>query len=96
MIEGVKNGFEAISLLKLASYELLIIDLILPRVGGEEILEYLEGAKPEYLRRVIVTTTSSRQLSCEFLKRICRLLEKPFDIHQLVLYARECRSDQAA
>lgn len=95
-VEGVKTGEDAISLLKVAAYDLLIIDLMLPQVSGDEVLGYIERTQPEYLRRVIVTTASPRQLSCEFLQRICRLLEKPFDIDKLVLYARECTADAAA
>lgn len=89
-VEGVLNGLAAIELLKTVSYDLLIIDLMLPIIGGEEVIDYLELTQPEYLRRVIVTTASPNRLSCEFLEKICRILAKPFDIDKLVLIAREC------
>ena len=95
-VEGVRNGAEAIELLRTVSYDLLILDLLLPQVSGEEVIGYLELQQPEYLRRVIVTTASPRIQSCEFLEKICRLLIKPFDIDQLVLYARECTHADAA
>jgi len=63
---------------------------MLPHVGGEIVLGYLEESQPKYLRRVIVTTASPRKIPCEFLDRVCRLLAKPFDIDQLILFAREC------
>jgi DNA-binding response OmpR family regulator len=90
IVEGVQNGAAAIELLQTVAYDLLILDLMLPQVGGEEVLGYLSEAQPAYLRRVIVTTASPRKMSCEFLERVCRLLAKPFDIDQLVLFAREC------
>jgi len=96
VVEGVRNGGEAIALLRDVAYDLLILDLMLPLVGGEEVLGYLEQSQPKYLRRVIVTTASPRQVSCEFLERICRLLAKPFDIDQLILFARECSQPDAA
>jgi CheY-like chemotaxis protein len=95
-IEGVKNGAEAIELLNSVAYDLLIVDLMLPEIGGEELLDFLEVTQPKYLRRVIVTTASPAKLSCDFLQRICRLLAKPFDIEQLVLIARECAQPDAA
>lgn len=95
-VEGVQNGAEAIELLRTVSYDLLILDLLLPQVSGEEVIGYLALQQPEYLRRVIVTTASPRIKSCEFLEKICRLLIKPFDIDQLVLYARECIQVDAA
>ena len=95
-IEGVKNGAAAIELLNSVAYDLLIVDLMLPEIGGEELLDFLEVTQPKYLRRVIVTTASPAKLSCAFLQRICRLLAKPFDIEQLVLIARECAQPDAA
>lgn len=95
-VEGVKNGALAIELLASVAYDLLIVDLMLPELGGEELLGYLEQTQPKYLRRVIVTTASPGRMSCEFLDRICRLLAKPFDIDQLILIAKECAQPDAA
>ncbi|MGZ7033534.1 MAG: response regulator, partial [Thermoanaerobaculia bacterium] len=96
IVECVRDGDEAIELLKEVAYDLLILDMFLPRIGGEFVLDYLEQEQPEYLRRVIVTTASPRHLSSEFLQRICRLLEKPFDIERLILFARECSESDVA
>ncbi|HYC61219.1 MAG TPA: response regulator [Thermoanaerobaculia bacterium] len=96
MVEAVREATSAIELLRTVQYDLLILDLILPVVGGEKVLTFLSDARPATLRRVILTTASPRQLSCEFLERICTLLEKPFDIEALVLIARECASGEAA
>jgi DNA-binding response OmpR family regulator len=96
IVEGVKNGAAAIGLLAGVAYDLLILDLMLPGIGGEELLGYLELTQPKYLRRVIVTTASPARMSCDFLKRICHVLAKPFDIDKLVLIARECAQADAA
>jgi len=90
IVEGVREGTSAMALLGTVAYDLLILDLLLPDIGGEELLDYLELTQPKYLRRVIVTTASPGRINCDFLQRICRLLAKPFDIDQLVLIAREC------
>lgn len=95
-VEGVKSGAAAIGLLALVAYDLLIVDLMMPDIGGEQLLGYLEQTQPKYLRRVIVTTASPGRMNCEFLQRICRLLAKPFDIDQLVLIAKECAQPDAA
>lgn len=96
VVEGVKNGAEAIDLLATVAYDLLIVDLMLPEIGGEELLGFLELTQPKYLRRVVVTTASPGRMSCDFLQRICRLLAKPFDIDELVLIAKECARPDAA
>jgi DNA-binding NtrC family response regulator len=88
--EGVRTGAAAMELLGAVAYDLLIVDLMLPEIGGEELLNHLGETQPKTLRRVIVTTASPARMSYEFLQRICRLLAKPFDIDQLALIAREC------
>jgi len=90
MVECVRTGGAAIELMRTIAYDLLIIDLILPVVSGEEVMAYIEETQPRTLRRVIVMTASPRKLSCEFLERICKVLSKPFNIDELVLMAREC------
>lgn len=95
-VEGVRNGATAIELLASVAYDLLIVDLMMPEIGGEQLLGYLEEVQPKYLRRVIVTTASPARMSCEFLRRICRLLAKPFDIDELILIAKECAQPDAA
>lgn len=96
IVEGVKDGVAAIELLREVVYDLLIIDLMLPDIRGDAVLGYLEENQTMPLRRVIVTTASPRQLSCELLQKICHILEKPFDIDRLVLVARECLDGDAA
>ena len=95
-VEGVRNAAAAIDLLGSVAYDLLIVDLMLPEIGGEEVLGFLERTQPKYLRRVVVTTASPGRMSCDFLQRICRLLAKPFDIDELVLIAKECAEPDAA
>lgn len=92
-VEGVRRATAAIDLLATVAYDLLIIDLILPDIGGEALLDYLDLHQPKSLRRVIVTTASPAKMSCAFLERVCRLLAKPFDIEELILIARECTTD---
>lgn len=96
IVEGVRNAGAAMDLLETVAYDLLIVDLMLPEIGGDELLAFLELTQPAYLRRVIVTTASPARMSCEFLNRICRLLAKPFDIKELVLIARECALPDAS
>ena len=95
-VEGVRNGAAAVELLSAVAYDLLIIDLMMPEIGGEALLGFLEQTQPKYLRRVIITTASPNRMSCEFLQRVCRLLAKPFDIDELILIAKECAQPDAA
>lgn len=96
VVEGVTDGAAAIELLRDVAYDLLIVDLLLPKVSGDQVLGFVEETRPEKLRRVILTTASPRQISSDLLQKICRVLAKPFDVEQLIVYARECAAPAAA
>ena len=89
-VDCLRNGASAIEVLKSAAYELMIVDLMMPLVNGMDVLQFIIETQPQSLQRVIVTTASPRLLESEFMDRICRLLEKPFDVDRLALFAREC------
>ncbi|HEY3052087.1 MAG TPA: response regulator [Thermoanaerobaculia bacterium] len=95
-VDGVRNGEAAIQQLKDFEYNLLIIDLIMPQVSGEQVLEFLDDTQPASLRKVIITTASPRLLSRAFLSRVCCVLTKPFDVDKLIKLARECTQDTGA
>ena len=59
-VECVKSGGAAIELMKTVAYDLLILDLMLPYVSGEEVMTFIEETQPHTLRRVIVMTASPR------------------------------------
>ncbi|HUP64614.1 MAG TPA: response regulator [Thermoanaerobaculia bacterium] len=96
IVEGVRNGKHAIELLGVVAYDLVILDLLMPLVGGEVVLGFISNNRPSSLRRVIVTTASPAHLSCDFLQGVCHILEKPFDIDRLIVIARECADFDAA
>src|ERR1043166_6154043 len=53
-VECVRTGGAAIELMKTVAYDLLIIDLMLPFVSGEEVMTFIEETQPHPLRGVIV------------------------------------------
>lgn len=96
IVECVRSGSAAIELLETVAYDLLIVDLMMPEIGGEQLLQYLEETQPAYLRRVILTTASPSRINSDFLRMICRVLPKPFDIEELVAMAKHCAEPEAA
>ncbi len=74
------------------SYDVILLDLMLPTMAGFTILVRVKLASPELLRRVIVCT----ELRPATLQGICdermvwRVLRKPFETHELVATVRAC------
>lgn len=82
VMQGV-DGQEAIDLLNAvgeSAIDLLVLDLMMPRVSGWDVLEYVNENLPELSPRVmVVTAAGSRQVSRIDTSLYGEVLEKPFD-----------------
>ena len=79
--DSASTGAEAIARLREESYDLVLLDLILPMTSGYEVLAFLERHRPELLPRVIVVTALQRAFR-EALP-VAAVVRKPFDIVDL-------------
>ncbi len=68
-----------------ARYDVILLDLRMPGVSGEEIYARVAAARPEQARRVIVFTGDAVSPEvAAFLDRTgCPVLNKPFELHEL-------------
>lgn len=55
-VDVVSSGEHAIRALEANAYDHVIVDLILPRVDGFTIIEYIKAARPDLLSRIIVVS----------------------------------------
>lgn len=87
-VEGVVNGAEAIE--KLQSDErwsVLILDLMMPKLSGWDVLEWLEKNETHAPGSVIVASAASREILRELDPRVVNaILFKPFDVFQMAAY----------
>jgi DNA-binding response OmpR family regulator len=93
-VDTARDGFEAIEKLGSNDYGTVLLDLMMPRVDGHGVLQFLEQNRPDVARSVIIMTANlpSAQHAVET-QPIFRVLSKPFDIRQLVENVRECTGD---
>ncbi len=89
-VDVATDGHEALARLEENSYDILILDLMMPNLDGYGVIRSLREKQPSFLKRVIVMTAASNALREEFPERICTLLPKPFDISQLTETLRGC------
>jgi two-component system response regulator MprA len=72
-------------------YCAILLDLMMPRMSGFEVISHLKARNPELLPRVIVmTAATSAQLEQIDSTEIHTILRKPFDIGELRRVASEC------
>jgi len=83
-VDAVRDGAEAIEMLMQHEYDVIALDLMMPRIDGFGVVHYLAEHRPELLPRVIVMTA----FGTDALNRVCppiqRVIEKPFDVGRLI------------
>lgn len=93
VVDTAADGEEAIEKIKAQRYQLIVIDLMMPKVGGYEVVQYLKENLPPSLKRIVVTTADSNALKSQFPEEICKVLSKPFEMSEFLTLARECSED---
>ena len=92
-VDSAKDGYEAIELIRSNDYSLILLDLMMPRVDGFSVLNFLSSAKPLDLEHVVVMTA----LSAESVSRpVPKIIYKPFDMELLTFYAQTNRKPRVA
>jgi len=84
-VDSARDGFEAIEKLARNDYSTVLLDLMMPRIDGFGVLDYLEQHRPELGRTVIVMSANLPAASDAARERnVIRVLPKPFDIGDLI------------
>jgi DNA-binding response OmpR family regulator len=90
-VEVARDGFEAIKKLSRNDYGTVLLDLMMPRVDGHGVLQFLEQLNKAETPAVIVMSANLQSaLETQRTPAVRKVLPKPFDIRQLVSHVREC------
>ena len=90
VVDTAGDGADAIEKISSASYSVIILDLMVPRVDGIGVLKYLAEHHPAQLATVIVLTAFGTSAAERVEPPPARFLTKPFDIDVLVAEVAEC------
>lgn len=88
------DGDEAIEKLKKKQYDLVITDLKMPRVSGEEVVKYANDTYPNAKVVVISGYSSLFTVSQSVNNGACAFLSKPFSIKELVQTVDNCIGEE--
>ena len=86
------DGDEAIQKIKTTKYDLIITDLKMPRVSGEEVVKFAREQDPNYQVVVISGYSTLFSVSDSAKGGACAFLSKPFSISDLMNTVAECIS----
>jgi DNA-binding response OmpR family regulator len=90
-VDFASNGRIALAKAMGDSYDAIMLDLILPDVSGNEILQQLEQSRPDSLKKVIILTGASLGVVDQIDgHKVHAVLRKPFDIQDVIRLTAEC------
>nr|MBN2276825.1 response regulator [candidate division Zixibacteria bacterium] len=82
-VDKAADGDEAINKLKKVKYDLIITDMKMPRVSGEEVVRFAKEIYPDAKIIVISGYSSLSSVSSTLGYGVCAFLSKPFTIKQI-------------
>jgi len=90
-VDSARDGAEAIEkLLQQQDYDVIALDLMMPRIDGFAVVRYLAEHLPAKLQNVLVMTAFGTSALTRVCPPVARFLEKPFDIEALLAEAAKC------
>ena len=84
------DGQDAIEHLDAEDYDVLVLDLMMPRVDGFGVVDHLIETKPQMMEKTVVMTAFPKAAAKERLHHLCCILSKPFEVAELITLVREC------
>jgi DNA-binding response OmpR family regulator len=86
-----RDGEEAIKLIDEDNYNVILLDLMMPRVDGYSVLRHMQQHHPEKLScTIIASAVPESEILKRFSAPVYRIHAKPFDMAQLIADIRRC------
>ncbi|HSP16615.1 MAG TPA: response regulator [Thermoanaerobaculia bacterium] len=87
-VTTARDGYEAISRIAASDYDVVLLDVTLPRLDGVEVVEHFSKENNPVLAHTYLLTPASPQEYGEL--PVCGVIGKPFDIRALLAEAKDC------
>jgi DNA-binding response OmpR family regulator len=89
-VDVAVDGQQALNLLAENDYGVIVLDIVLPRISGTVVMEYLHERKPELLSRIIVVTGVNVNEIRVLYPNVCAALGKPVIPSRLLQTVNVC------
>jgi DNA-binding response OmpR family regulator len=90
-VDTASDGAEAIHKLDQDGYNVVLLDLMMPRVDGFAVLRYLQANQPDVLAcTIIASAVPESEVLRRFDVPVYRVHSKPFDIQRLISDINQC------
>ena len=82
-VDTVANGEEALKRLAEHQYQIMLLDLMMPKVDGYTVIDRIREQNID-IEIVVVTAAGASQVNALDRSRVRAVISKPFDVTQLV------------
>ena len=90
-VESAKDGADAIQHLDSGKFQLVLLDLMMPRVDGYAVIEHMKASRPDLLRcTIIASAVPEVEIRRTVPGPVPRIHIKPFDMTRLIADIRSC------
>ncbi len=89
-VETAVDGGVALEKIERDGYVAIVLDLMMPRVDGFEVLRRLAKERPEFMHHTVVATAFPREVAAGKVDEVCRVIIKPIDTRELLDAVRHC------
>ncbi|HEX9460051.1 MAG TPA: response regulator [Thermoanaerobaculia bacterium] len=96
-VDTARDGGEAIESLDRDGYNVVVLDLMMPRVDGYAVLEHMRAHQPELLPcTILATAVPERDVRHNLQDDVYMVHAKPFDLQRFIADIRHCAHLDAA
>ena len=90
-VDTARDGAEAIDRLDKDGYQMIVLDLMMPRVDGWGVLRYMQEHHPDLLQcTIIASAVPENEILRRFDVPVYKIHPKPFDMAMLIDDIRRC------
>ena len=89
-VDEATDGEEAIQKLATQKYAVILLDIVLPKLSGTHVMDFLRDFDPDALERVIVVTGLNVEEIRKLFPTVCHALGKPVIPNRLLASVQKC------
>jgi len=89
-VDEANDGEEAIQRLSRKRYGVILLDIVLPKLSGTHVMDFLREEDPDSLERVIVVTGLNVEEIRKLFPTVCHAVGKPVIPNRLLATVQKC------
>jgi two-component system KDP operon response regulator KdpE len=89
-VDVAVDGEKAVGRLANHRYDVIVLDIALPKLSGTDVMEYIASTTPQVLESIVVVTGLEAAEIRKLFPSICETLSKPVMPSRLVASVRRC------